>query len=184
MWTSSREQFLSSELGPLVLERVFRRASLRNLVLEPSLLSLQQSTVFAARQVRSVTDQQVWDDVLVAVQGNLVIFSAKASMRATMWCGSSKLSMRAEAVSCMVLVIGLLHSRIFTSTHRQDISQLFGQRGRALDTANPAEAWEGHWVLLACGCSIVYNTWQSFERLLTIKHANLVLYHALSVGIK
>ena len=47
VWTPSRKQFLCCYLVALGLEHVIRRASLWNLVLDPSLLSLQQATVLA-----------------------------------------------------------------------------------------------------------------------------------------
>ena len=65
MWTASGEQFQSGELGPAVLEAVRRRARLRHLILLPGLLSLQQTAVLAAGEVRSVTDEQVSDDIFL-----------------------------------------------------------------------------------------------------------------------
>lgn len=65
MWTASGKQFQSGELGPAVLEAVRRRARLRHLILEPGLLSLQETAVLAAGQVRSVTDEQIGDEILV-----------------------------------------------------------------------------------------------------------------------
>ena len=47
-----------------------------------------------------------------------------------------------------------------------------------LDAASPAEA---HRVLSLVGTG---DSWQSFERLLTIEHADLVLNHALRVRVK
>ena len=47
VWTPSRKQLLCCYLVALGLEHVIRRASLWNLVLDPSLLSLQQATVLA-----------------------------------------------------------------------------------------------------------------------------------------
>ena len=58
MGTPSRTQLLSSYLVALGLEHVVCGAGLGDLVLNPSLLGLQQSTVFAG-QVRCLSDQEV-----------------------------------------------------------------------------------------------------------------------------
>ena len=92
--TTPRKQFLGRKLGSLVLKRApFRRASLRNLIFEPSLLSLQQTTVFAI-QIGRVTDQQLWDNCSI-VLGSLIliIIIAAEGMRATMWRCPSKFAM-------------------------------------------------------------------------------------------
>ena len=58
MGTPSCTQLLSSYLVALGLEHVVCGAGLGDLVLNPSLLGLQQSTVFAG-QVRCLSDQEV-----------------------------------------------------------------------------------------------------------------------------
>ena len=60
MWTPSLKQFLCSRLSSTILEHIIRRASLGDLVLDPSLLSLYQSAMFTC-QGRFVSDQEVGD---------------------------------------------------------------------------------------------------------------------------
>ena len=95
MWTASGEQFQSGELGPAVLEAVGRRARLRHLILQPGLLSLQKTAVLAAGQVRSVTNEQVGDDIFLVDAaeecGSLVIAADVGSLAAAIGSRSPKL---------------------------------------------------------------------------------------------
>ena len=89
VWTPSCKQFLRSYLVALSLEHVVRRACLGDLVLDPSLLSLQQSTVLAC-QGRCMTDKQVG----YFVQGLIVLVNC---LNTTVRCCPSEFRMGLEA---------------------------------------------------------------------------------------